>query len=530
MNLLDRTLTAAGIDARRYHLLSGLFGQLAERREMMNQLGRDGITLNIAFWMYVGLGGICCLMFVAQPPSAGKFLGAFTLVTAVLLVCVLISEAGNSLVNPVEGVVLSHMPIDGATYTAAKLTHLLRVVAYLAPALNAIPAVASFLLLQNPHWYYPLVHLAATFAAGLVMALFACAIFGWLLRFVPPSRLKKAGQIVEALPFLVIWFGGQAWQAMRTWVTALLPADAAARRNLAIALAIAVIAVAVMGLRSLSADYLVRVSTIVHGGGRRPIRHRRSRLGDLVARWLGGQPARAGFAYTSRMMGRDWAFRRQLIPLIPCAISPVLLLAQGVHTDPFSGRFSLVHVIPHVFGVLLFVLSISLTYSGDHKGAWVFLLAPSGAFAGFARGVHGMLWFSIIGLPHLMLFFPLAWFWGIGHAVLFTLYSLAVATLYLGMELRLIDGVPFSKQPVVSPGIYFMGIMMGGALAIGVAVAIQYLLIFRSALVVAVVTALLAAIAWFVTRASLQSFAVAMRYNLGLMSEETGRIYQEVLS
>ena len=526
--LADRALQAVGIHPTHFRLLCGLFGTLAERREIMTQLGRDGFTLKLAFWMYFVLGGFMCLMFLKEPPTAGRFLGTFLVMTAILLICILVSEAGNSLVNPVEGIVLAHQPIDGATYTAAKLTHLLRVVSWLAPGLNAIPALASLLLLKEPRWYYPLVHLAATFGAGLVAALFACAVFGWLLRFVPAPRLKAAGQIAEALPFLGLWFGGQAWRLVRGTVMAWIPAGAETQRYLAIALIVAAAAVIVMGLRSLSVDYLIRVASIVHGGSGGRVKPRRSHLGDIVARRLGGPPARAGFAYTARLMRRDWAFRRQLIPLIPCAISPVVFLAQGIHTDPFSGKFTIVHVVPHIFGILMFILSIALVYGNDYKGAWLFLLAPSGAFAPFARGVHGLIWISIVGVPHALLLPVLAWFWGIPHALLFVAYSAAVASLYLGMEIRLVDGVPFSRQPVTSQGVYFMGIMMGGALAIGIAVGIQYFLIFRSPLAVLAAAAAIAGIAHLVTRSSLDAFTTAMRYNLGLMSEESGTIYKEV--
>ncbi len=63
--------------------------------------------------------------------------------TAFLLVTVLISEAGNSLLNPAEAMVLAHQPISGATYTAAKLSHLLSIVLYLVPGINLVPALAG---------------------------------------------------------------------------------------------------------------------------------------------------------------------------------------------------------------------------------------------------------------------------------------------------------------------------------------------------------------------------------------------------
>ena len=523
-----RLLSAMGIEPRRYWLLTDLFGELAERREVMNQLGRDGFTLKVASWLYGFIGAVCCIGFLTHAPTAAKYLLTFVLVTSLMLFFILVSEAGNSLVNPVEGVVLAHQPIDGATYTAAKLTHLLRIVAFLALAMNAVPSAASLLLLKEPFWYYPLLHIAATYGAGLLVALLACALFGWLLLLVPAPRLKSVAQIVEMVPLLGLMFAGQIWPSLARKVGDWLPEGSPWRRNLGISLPVVAVVIAAMGLRALSGDYLIRVASIAHGGGGGRTKPRRSRMGDVVARLLGGPPARAGFAYTARMMRRDWAFRRQLISIIPCAISPAILLAKGVHTDPFSGQFSAVHVIPHVFGIVLFLVAVSMVYGSDHKGSWLFLLTPSGAFAGFARGVYGLLWISVIGIPHAVLLVPLAWYWGVAHALLFAVFSVSVATLYLGLVLRLIDAVPFSKQPVTSRGVYFMGIMFGGSLVISIAVGLQYLLVFRSVTVVAGVTVTLAGAAWFVTRASLDTFTTAMRYNLSIESAEVGSMFQEV--
>jgi hypothetical protein len=524
----SRMLAAAGIDPRRYWLLNDLFRALAERREIMSHLGRDGLTLKFASWLYLFLGGVLCLMFLSPAPTATRFLTVLSAFTAMVLACTLVSEAGNSLVNPTEALVLAHQPIDGATYTAAKLSHLLRVVACLAPALNLIPALASLLLLKQPFWYYPLIHLMATYLVGLLVALFACAIFGFLLRFVPPARLKSIGQIVESLPFVVMMFGGQLWRYVVPAMTRLFPDGSAIRHNAKFAFPAVAAVITVTGIRSLSVDYLARVSAIVHGGGQVKAKLRRSPVGDLVARWLGGPPARAGFAYTALLMRRDWAFRRQILPMIPVSISPLVALASGVRTDPFSGNFTAMHIVPHVFGIILFTICVAMTYGNDYKGAWVFLLTPSGAFDGFARGVHSLLWITVIGIPHLMLAVPLVWYWGIAHASVFLAYSLAVGSFYLALELRLIGGVPFSQQPVTSRGVYFMGIMILGGMCMALAVGLQYALLFRSVPVVLVVSTVLAGAAWAMTRASLGTFAVTMRYNLGLASAEVGSMFREV--
>jgi hypothetical protein len=69
------------------------------------------------------------------------------------------------------------------------------------------------------------------------------------------------------------------------------------------------------------------------------------------------------------MMLRDWQFRRQVIPLVIVMLANAPLLVRGWRTDPLTGRFSSMHFLPHVLGVLLFVICQLLKYSNDYKGA-----------------------------------------------------------------------------------------------------------------------------------------------------------------
>jgi uncharacterized membrane protein YccF (DUF307 family) len=73
-----------------------------------------------------------------------------------------------------------------------------------------------------------------------------------------------------------------------------------------------------------------------------------------------------------------------------------------------------------------------------------------------------------------------------------------------------------------------MGIMMIGGLCMAIAVGLQYVLLFRSVAAVVIATSAIAGAAWVVTRSSLNSFAVTMRYKLGLASAEVTSMFQEV--
>jgi hypothetical protein len=522
-----RVLKRLGIDPKRYWLLMDLFAQLSERREMFSQLGRDGVTLETAAWFYFAMSGLFAIIFVATGRPVANYFWIFQGSTAFLLLSVLFSETGNSLVNPVESLVLAHQPIDGATYTAAKLTHLLRILLYLVPGLNAVPALAG-VMLKGAGWFYPLIHLSAAFGVGLLVALLCCAVYGWLIRFVPAPRLKAAGEIAQMLP----WVGLLSFQFGGDWLRRMhiphwLPTQAAPRRYLALAFVVAAAAAVVVGIRSLSVDYLVRVTSIVHGSSSAKARVRRSRRADAVARLFGGPGSRAGFEYVARMIVRDYQFRRQMIPAIAVLVLPLVLVVEGWRITPFSSRFTTLHILPHAFGVVLFMICGILVYGNDHKGVWVFLLAPGGTLGPFARGVYAWLWLHLAVIPHVVLLFVLAWSWGIRDAGLFVAYSLAVVSTYLGLELRLIDGLPFGK-PAENRSPFFMGIMFLGGFVMALAVGLQYFLVFHSRAVVLVTTLGLGSVAYFATRASLLVFEGSIRFHLGHLSTESKGLYLEV--
>lgn len=526
----SRLLARFGIDAKRFWLLMDLFAVLSGRHDMLNQLGTEEFTLKVISGVSFVMTGLVSLLSLLAQPHLETYYVACLGFPAFILLGILVSETGNSIVNPVEGQVLAHQPVNGATYTAAKLSHLLRIVLYLVVGMNLAPALVG-LALNGARWYYPVVHMLAAFALGLTLALACCAAFGWLMRFVPPARMKSAAQGAMLAPWVGIFLASRLGRLLpRANVSRWLPAGLAARASLAAALVIAVLVIAGFGIRALSADYLIRVSEMMHGGVRRVrARTRRPRAGDAVA-WLGrGPAARAGFEYVSRMMRRDWQFRRQIVMLAPLAmISAGAIVTGGLRANPFSRQLTMIHGLPHIVGMALFTVCLALPYGSDHKGSWIFLSAPAAAFEPFSRGVFGLLWLVFVAIPHLALLPLLAWFWGAPDALLFLAYSVAAASAYLGMELRLIDGVPFTQPPDPSQGARQMLLSIVGMFVLVIAVVVQYFVIFRSRLIVAVAAVVIAVAAWIATRSSLRALERTMRFHLGLLKAESGRFYKEV--
>ncbi len=523
----SRLLARFGIDPKRFWLLIDLFSELSEQGEITDQLGENRPALQLAFWIYFVFSAALSVILLFTNAEPAGYSTASLAMTALLLLTVLLSEAGNSLVNPVEALALAHQPINGATYAAAKLTHLLRIVFYLVPALNIAPAVGGSFLKNAPGWF-GVAHMAAALAVGLLTASLCCSAYGWLIRFVPAKRLKTSSQALTALPFLALMFWTKAQRLFsRTHVPGWL-GDPVVYWPLGIAAVLGASAVVILGIRSLSADYLIRVSGMMRGGPTPRALAGRPRRGDIVARCLGGPAARAGFDYVGRMMRRDYQFRRQLVAVLPSIIFSFGMLAAGVKTDPFSGRFSSMHVVPHLCGLVLLSICSALAYGNDYKAVWVFQLAPGGAFRGFARGAYALLWLYVALLPNLAFFAVLAWFWGPWHAAVFAAFSVAAVSFYLALELRLVKGVPFGNQFDSRSGAAMLPMVLAGFVLSGLLVGLQHFLLFRSPSLALGATAALAAAAWLLTGPALSGFEAAMRYNLSVLGVESGRLYTEV--
>jgi hypothetical protein len=525
----SRLLKASGVNPVHYWLLVDLFGRLSERSEFMTQLGRSGFALKTMAWLYLFLSALASLL-VPSRPSPALYLSIFLGMTAMLLLALLISETNNSLVNPEEGLVLAHQPIDGATYTAAKLSHLARILLYMVPALNAVPALAG-LALRGVPWFYPFLHLGAAFAVGLLMGLFSCALFGWLIRFVPAPSLKTVGKWTELIVWMSFIWLPQSYRLLpRLRSSFLLTMPEWLQVVLAVVAVVVIAASLILGLRSLSVDYMLRVSSIVHGSSSAGSRPRRRRKASAVSGWFGGQPGRAAFKFVASMMPREWHFIRQVVSIVPLLIFYSIWMAQDVRVSPFSGHFSRWHIFPHIFGLMFYIICSVISYGNNYKGSWIFLLAPAGALKRFARGVVGLLWMGLVVVPNLFVLVFLVWLWGAVSAVIFVAYSLAVASFYLGLMLRLIEGVPFTRQPQVSGNYMMLPMLMAASVVMAGAVALQYFFVFRSVAAVLATTAGVAAAAWFLTRSSLDRLAGTMRYTLGLVSGESSFLYKEIIT
>ena len=529
-----RILARLGIDPARYWLLYDLFGTLGTRQEV-TMLGAD-YSLRSAALLWFILSGLVSVVLVVAGSSPADYLVLFLGLTAFLLAVHLVSEVAENLVNPVAELTLAHQPVSAATWSAAKLSHLLTVVVYLVGGLNGVPAVSGTLL-DNAGWggtlVYPVVHLLAALGVGLVVALLCCSLFGWLVRFVPVGRLKAVAAVAQALPLFAFWVyyfarNAPAGQEPGAGATTLeMPAALRAgveampgglRGSLAAAGAIVAVGAVGFGLRALSSAHLLRIAGLMRSGVRAP-RRRRRRLpgpGPWVARLAGGPAARAGYEYVRALSLRDWQFLRNTGMNAAGILAIVLIVpVVGREVSPFrpGDDFALAHALPHALGLATLMACRFLPFGNDHKGAWTFSAAPESSLRPFAAGVHAALWVLLVAAPHLLWLLFFGWYWGLPDAAGFFVFSVAVASLYLAGALRLTDGLPFGRP---SPGTRTsLPVSLGIAVLIlaGIMVGLQHLL-FRSAVAVGVATLVFAAGAYLLARLTLPGLASRIRSSL----------------
>src|SRR6185437_3419317 len=111
---------------------------------------------------------------------------------------------------------------------------------------------------------------------------------------------------------------------------------------------------------------------------------------------------------------------------------------------------------------------------------------------------------------------------------LFVAFSVAVASIYLSLEMRLVESIPFTRQALATGNATLMGTMIAGGVAMGAAVGLQYFLIFRSELLVCVVTTGLCAVAFVSTRLCAAHVADNIAFDLATASGEASAFYREI--
>ena len=162
-------LKRCGIEPRQYWILVDLFQTLSKRQEVV-RMGSHNQSLRFFTIFWFILSSIISLLMAAGGASAGIYLLVFVGLTVFQLSVILISEVAENLVNPVEGLILAHQPVNGATWSGAKLTHLIKIVVYVVVGVNGVPALVGIFLSHSDGFpsvvYFPM-HFVIALGMGL---------------------------------------------------------------------------------------------------------------------------------------------------------------------------------------------------------------------------------------------------------------------------------------------------------------------------------------------------------------------------
>jgi hypothetical protein len=497
-------LRAFGANPAHVRVLVALFRTLGERQELTGQLGMDARAMKlVSYGLWVP--GVLLALLALGPMSLRAY--DLTLLSggSFLLFMLVLLEASNTFLNPVEASVLASQPVTGPTYFVAKLSYLVFVVSRIVLPLQGPGALAG-LLKAGARWFYPVTHLGAAWLLGVLIALGACAVFGVLFRWLPAARVRAAALWMQlaltTLPFFLnvgLTYGRRLARAAGpgvsavdwsfvpiVWFNALSLVGHAGRPVVsagpALVSGFVVAGFVAYGVRSLSTRYMSRITTVMRSEHRRTRRGgRRSPLGWLVGRVTRGPGGRAAFEFTTRQMRRDWQFRHAMMQALMLVVVVPALVISGRAATPFHAtQPRLIGALPELLPLFTLMVCTVLSYSDQHRGAWVFLTVPRPALRVYAAGVLWTLWALFIVLP-LAAALPLfTWYWGVRDAALFVAYSISAGSWLLTLQFALVEGLPFGSPPrsertaAVLPGLIF------GPVVIGIGFLLQWKFIFQS--------------------------------------------------
>ena len=529
-----------------YLTLLDLFSKLSDRQEF--KIGRGEISRKVFVGMFAILVAFVNIIAVfGGHPTLRSFVVLNYWGTSLVLLMTLVTEAVNSFLNPMEMSLLAHQPIRDGVYFAAKMTYLAIVVAWIVVPLNLVPALAG-LHVQQARWFFPVSYLFSLYLFGIFVAFCLCAVMGILFRIFEPSRLRSLASWMPAATFLMLFVAPRIAAAISRYY-AMAPPFVTSANPLNWFVVIATVAQApvsarfewvqilpllicalfiVYGIRSLTEGYMTKVHSLLRSGPRAG-RSSRALLGPLI-RFLTGRPSgRAAFSFIYAMARTDWNFRSSAVPVLIQSLALLFIpIARGLGPSPFgSARPTAAHLLPHVGGLAGLSVCVMMTFSDQHRAAWIFLTAPLESIRSFVRGIFWALWFPISTVALILL--PLyIRYWGFADALLFFMYSLAVGSFYLSVELFLVDGLPFSNPPERSSGFLTAPLVFGSLIVAIIIMALQWLFIFQDRLVTMGTVFVFAGLAYLIAQVSLRGVEVNVLHNLHVIASGRTAMFKEL--
>jgi hypothetical protein len=574
----QRLLRRLGLDPRQFVLFLGLFRTLSEREEFMGSVGVRRFNIAYIAIFTAALGALPSLILAAavsdseMPRIAGSgalpesmFLMLLLFLTFGFVFLLIIREAAIALFNPVEASLLAHSPIHSPTYAAAKIAHVLIAVVYLVLGVNICPALfeamfLSILAYPGARWFLPVLHLVSALMIGIWTAFIICALYGVMRRLVPESLMKSISMWIQLLSlgsiiviaiffpvpffdsFLKGLFAAEFESSRWTWLPLSWFAEigrlgcVGTSWRLGFQGFVAVVASVLfigLGLRSFSGTYLLKTSSSAQ---RRSWRKSRRSLVARCSATVGYALTRSSlglavFCFVSKMIRRDWVFRRSTLTQmwVPLIILAGILIGMGRYgiLEILCAHQLAAFSLPHFLALITMALCINLPFTLFSKSSWIYLTAPIRNARPLVRGVFWALWIPAVGLPHIGLVLFLLRFLNWEEALFLAGFNLIVLTFYLALEIRWISKLPFSSPASESQsmirGVY---IQVCGLIAVGIPLMVHQALFEH--LWIAVLAAIgLLALTLLVLRLNMQKLEKETLWQLYLMRMGSNQMFRE---
>lgn len=493
MNMLERLvnrlvsrlggwLRHVGVDACQYHALLMASLKMDFRSEsLMPDIGKQRSTGSALAWtigLYALFSALLAWFLTSMNLEREVVTGLLICYSMFMLATAILIEFGSTITNPNDLLFVRSRPISSRTYFAVKFSNLTFYILLFGVALSLFPALIGGRS-ADVWWSFALAYFSVAMLSSLFTASVIVTLYDLLMRLVRVERLKDFVTYVQVGLSFSLFFGYQAlYQSVEAWrqagvslvdspwavlappfwfaglIEVLLGHIDQAKFVRAMLALTAVVSCAMTLVKSVAMGYSDRQHHAMHETERPPLRTSvPRRVLSIIARWidrflLRDPEERAVYHLILAMLGRSRGLKLRLYPTVGMALALLVLSIWQYkkmpmpldQTQPFFSLWSLL-AFPFAAGGLVAVLP----YSDEHRGHWIFRVAPlqrPGCVV------------SAIGKAALLgLFLPLwlintlllASVWPTMPAVWHSLYGLLIGYLTLQLLLLKFFSWPFSQ-------------------------------------------------------------------------------------
>ena len=393
-------------------------------------------------------------------------------VSMVLVAMAIIIEFNEIIMNPEDGEILAHRPVDSRTYFWVKMANLLFYVTAFGLALNLPPAFVGLAYPGAP-FYFPVVYLAVAWLAHATTAFAMVLLYSFLVRWLNYERLKDVLAYVQVVFSFVVFLGYQFLMRLMPqmhktelsglWLYLVPPAWFAGwiglltspqfQFELFAALAVFLfVLVSGLAVRKLSLDYAQLTHKLSLSARIREEKSvavenaTREKSGPM--RWfLRGPVELAGYLLISRYLRRNRNMRMRIFPAfaMPLAVMGMFIL-DGEIRDPF--------IDPNlsVFMSLLFLVYLAVFFheiipTSDHwQASWILHIAPVENYGQLYRGIMKALVLKYVTPYFVLIGVILATQMALLHAIYLTVLNYVIFIAYWLFMMIFMKDLPLSRK------------------------------------------------------------------------------------